>query len=56
MENPTSYAGQGQGCFGKLDCLKYSLPTCFSQIYFAVLSLLHPLLPGLMDVFRETWL
>ena len=31
MENPTSYAGQGQGFFGKLDCLKYSLPTCFRK-------------------------
>ena len=43
---------RGTGFFGELDCLKYSLPTCFSQLYFAVLSSLNPIFPGLLDVVR----
>jgi hypothetical protein len=44
---------RGKGFFGKLDCLKYSLPTCFLQIYYAVLPSLNPIVPGLLDVVRE---
>ena len=43
---------RGTGFFGELDCPKYSLPARFPQLYFAVLSLFYPLLPGLLDVVR----
>ena len=43
---------RGTGYFGELDYLKHSLPTCFLQLYFAVLWSLYPLFPGLLDVVR----
>jgi hypothetical protein len=43
---------RGKGFFRELDCLKYRLPTCFSQLYFTVLSSLYPIFPGLLDVVR----
>ena len=43
---------RGVGFFGELDCLKYSPPTYFYQLYFVVLSSLNPIFPGLLDVVR----
>ena len=43
---------RGMGFFGELDCSKHSLPTCFPQLYFAVLWSFCPIFPGLLDVVR----
>lgn len=51
MKKP-DHRERGTGFFEELDCPKYSLPTCFPQLYFSVLSSFYPLLPGLLDIVR----
>ena len=51
MKKP-DHRERGTGFFGELDRPNYSLPACFPQLYFVVLSSFHPILPGLLDVVR----